>query len=283
MTVGKRASVDGDDRVEADDGGQNDAVFTISSANDPDVATVASWIAEARRITVLTGAGISTDSGIPDFRGPNGLWTKNPAAEKAATIEHYLGDPEIRRVAWQNRVRNLGRERPKPNAGHHALLSLEKSGKLRAIITQNVDGLHLDAGHPHERVIEVHGSWRDTLCWDCGDRRPMGESIQRVVDGDHDPACLLCGGVLKSSTILFGEPLVPEVIGAAMAAAEDCDLFLAVGSTLSVGPVNNTVPRARQAGARVVILNGEPTSMDRFAHALVIGPIGEMLPALLGA
>ncbi|MEY3494486.1 MAG: NAD-dependent deacetylase [Actinomycetota bacterium] len=274
--------MDGDDHAGAAGAGQNVAVFTISSADDPDVSTVASWIAEARRVTVLTGAGISTDSGIPDFRGPNGLWTKNPAAEKAATIEHYLGDPEVRRVAWQNRVRNLGRERPQPNSGHRALLNLEASGKLRAIITQNVDGLHLDAGHPRERVIEVHGSWRDTLCWDCGDRRPMSESIQRVVDGDEDPSCLECGGILKSATILFGEPLVPEVIGAAMAAAEDCDVFLAVGSTLSVGPVNNTVPRARQAGARVVILNGESTAMDRFAHALVIGTIGEMLPALLG-
>ena len=271
------------DRADPGGLGQNDGVLTVSSVSDPELATIAAWIAGAERITVLTGAGISTDSGIPDFRGPNGLWTKNPAAEKAATIDYYLGDPEVRRVAWQNRVRNLGRERPQPNDGHRALLRLEEAGKLRAVITQNVDGLHVDVGHPPDKVIEVHGSWRDTLCWDCGDRRPMSESIQRVVDGEEDPPCRACGGILKSSTILFGEPLVPSVIGAAIEAAEDCDLFLAVGSTLSVGPVNNTVPRARQAGARVVILNGESTAMDRFAHALVLGSIGEMLPALLGS
>lgn len=256
--------------------------FTLTSIDDPDFATVVDWLSAARRVTVLTGAGISTDSGIPDFRGPNGLWTKNPAAERAATIEHYLGDPEVRRVAWQNRVRNLGGERPRPNVGHRALMRLEEAGRLRAVITQNVDGLHLDAGHPREKVIEVHGSWCDTVCWSCGDRRPMSQSLDRVVAGEDDPPCLDCGGILKSATILFGEPLVPEVINAAFEAAEDCDLFLAIGSTLSVGPVNNAVPRARQAGARVVILNGESTAMDRFADALVIGAIGEVLPALLG-
>ena len=175
----------------------------------------------------------------------------------------------------------LFRSRPTPNAGHRALLTVESAGRLRGLITQNVDGLHLDAGHSADKVHEVHGSWRDSLCWECGDRRPMREAVQRVVDGDPDPACLLCGGILKSATILFGESLEPAVIGAAMDAAEDCDLFLAVGSTLSVGPVNNAVPRAKQAGARIVILNAESTAMDRFADALVLGSIGEFLPRLL--
>lgn len=241
------------------------------------------WVRGAGRVTVLTGAGVSTDSGIPDFRGPNGLWTKNPAAERAATIDHYIGDPEVRRAAWQGRVENLGRRRPEPNVGHRALVDLERAGRLRALVTQNVDGLHLDAGHSPDKVIEVHGSWRETLCWSCGDRRPMREAIDRVVAGDADPPCLLCGGILKSSTILFGEPLVPHVIEAALAAAEDCDLLLTIGTTLQVGPVNNVVPRAAGAGARVVIVNAEPTAMDRFADAVVLGSIAEIVPRLVAA
>lgn len=257
--------------------------FTLTSVEDPEFATVAEWVRTARRVTVLTGAGISTDSGIPDFRGPNGLWTTNPAAERAATIDHYIGDAEVRRAAWQGRVENIGRRRPTPNIGHHSLLRLEHEGRLRALVTQNVDGLHLAAGHAADKVIEVHGSWRETVCWSCGDRRAMSEAIQRVVDGEADPPCVLCSGILKSATILFGEPLVPAVIEAAFAAAEDCDLLLAIGTTLQVGPVNNAVPRAVQAGARVVIVNAEPTAMDRFADAVVLGPIAEVVPRLVGA
>lgn len=257
------------------------AEITITQVDDPAFGSVADMVADARRITVITGAGVSTDSGIPDFRGPNGLWTKNPAAEKAATIDHYIGDPDVRRLAWEGRVANLGRRRPEPNLGHRTLLRLEEQDRLRAIVTQNVDGLHLDVGHSPDKVIEVHGSWRDTVCWSCGDRRSMSEAVRRVQDGEADPPCVLCGGILKSATILFGEPLVPHVIQAAMDAAEDCDLLLAVGTTLAVGPANNVVPRARNAGARVVILNGEPTSMDRYAHALVMGSIGDWLPRLI--
>ncbi len=257
------------------------AETTITDAGDPAFDAVAELVAKARRITVITGAGVSTDSGIPDFRGPNGLWTKNPAAEKTATIDYYIGDPEVRRIAWEGRVANLGRRRPEPNLGHRTLLRLEEQGRLRALVTQNVDGLHLDVGHSPDKVIEVHGSWRETVCWTCSDRRPMSEAVQRVQDGDPDPPCLLCGGILKSATILFGESLVPHVIQAAMDAAEDCDLLLAVGTTLAVGPANNVVPRARNAGADVVILNGEPTSMDRFASALIVGSIGEWLPRLI--
>jgi NAD-dependent deacetylase len=267
--------------------GHNDVVrnaeITIADMGDPAAEQVAEMVASARRITVITGAGVSTDSGIPDFRGPNGLWTKNPAAEKTATIDYYIGDPEVRRVAWEGRVANLGRRRPEPNLGHRTLFRLEEQDRLRALVTQNVDGLHLDVGHSPDKVIEVHGSWRETVCWTCSDRRPMSEAVQRVQDGEPDPPCLLCGGILKSATILFGESLVPHVIQAAMDAAEDCDLLLAVGTTLAVGPANNVVPRARNAGAKVVILNGEPTSMDRYAHALVVGSIGEWLPRLIPA
>lgn len=237
------------------------------------------WIQEAAAITVLTGAGISTDSGIPDFRGPNGVWTKNPAAEKAATLDHYLADPEVRRAAWRNRM-NSPAWAAQPNAGHRALVELERRGQLVAVVTQNVDELHQAAGHDPARVIEVHGTMRWARCWQCGDRRSMEEMLDRVRSGEDDPPCLICGGIVKSDTISFGQALVPEVIEAAMAAAERCDVLLAAGSSLSVFPAANVVPRAKASGARVVIVNGEPTGMDRFADALLIGQLSELLPAL---
>jgi NAD-dependent deacetylase len=237
-------------------------------------------MARAERIVVFTGAGVSTDSGIPDFRGPNGLWTKNPAAEKAATLQHYLADPEIRRVAWQNRLATPAWT-AEPNTGHQAIVDIEAQGRLHAVITQNIDGLHQKAGNDPEKVIEVHGTVWFTRCWECEDRRPMEQALERVRAGDPDPACLECGGIVKSDTISFGQALVPEVIDQALRASDECDLLLAVGSTLSVFPAANCVPRAKAAGARVVIVNGAETSMDRYADDLLVGRIGEILPALV--
>lgn len=246
-----------------------------------DIATAAGWIADARRVTVLTGAGISTDSGIPDFRGPNGIWTKNPAAEKASTLQHYLADPEIRKVAWQNRL-DMPAWTAEPNTGHLALVELERRGVLHALVTQNIDGLHQKAGHDPDRVIEVHGTVWFTRCWDCDDRRPMAETLERLRSGEEDPPCRVCGGILKSDTISFGQALVPEVIDRALRVSEDCDVMLAVGSTLSVYPAANCVPRAKMAGARVVIVNGDETAMDRYADAVLNGSISELLPPLIG-
>jgi NAD-dependent deacetylase len=240
------------------------------------------WVRDARRIVVLTGAGISTDSGIPDFRGPNGVWTKNPAAEKASSLEHYLNDPEVRKAAWEHRVNSPAWD-ARPNAGHLALVELERRGQLLALVTQNIDELHQLAGHDPHKVIEVHGTMRWSRCWGCNDRRPMQQLLERVRAGDTDPACELCGGVIKSDTISFGQALVPQVIEAAMVAAEQCDLLLAAGSSLSVFPAANVVPRAKAGGAKVVIVNGEPTRMDRFADAVLIGSLGELLPQLCGA
>jgi NAD-dependent deacetylase len=239
------------------------------------------WIAEAQCITVFTGAGISTDSGIPDFRGPNGLWTKNPAAEKASTLQNYLADPEVRRFAWQNRLHSPAWDAV-PNSGHLAIYELERQGRLRAVVTQNIDELHQRAGHLAANVIEVHGTMRWSRCWSCDDRRPMPETLERVRAGEEDPHCLVCEvGVLKSDTVSFGQSLVPEVIDAAMRAADECDVLLAAGSTLSVFPAANVVPRAKASGARVVIVNGEPTAMDRFADAVLVGSLGEVLPKLI--
>ena len=248
-----------------------------------DFAHAKEWIDAASSVTVFTGAGISTDSGIPDFRGPNGLWTKNPAAEKASTLQNYLADADVRRFAWQTRLHSPAWT-ASPNSGHLAIYELERRGRLRAVVTQNIDELHQQAGHDPDKVIEVHGTMRWTRCWTCDDRRPMTDALDRVRAGDDDPHCLVCVvGVLKSDTISFGQSLVPHVIDAAMRAADECDVLLAAGSMLSVFPAANVVPRAKSQGARVVIVNGEPTGMDRFADALLIGSLGDLLPALVDA
>jgi NAD-dependent deacetylase len=256
---------------------------TVPASIEVTVERARSWIADASRVTVLTGAGISTDSGIPDFRGPNGLWTRNPLAEKASTLEHYLNDPHVREAAWQNRLTSPAWQ-AEPNAGHRALVSLEQADRLEALVTQNIDELHQKAGHDPDKVIEVHGTMWWSRCWTCSDRRPMHEAIERVRAGDPDPHCLVCvEGILKSDTISFGQALVPEVIDAALRAAERCEVLLAAGSSLSVFPAANIVPRAKAAGARVVIVNGQPTKMDRFADELLLGELSHLLPALVGS
>jgi NAD-dependent deacetylase len=239
-----------------------------------------SWIDGAERVVVLSGAGISTDSGIPDFRGPQGLWTKNPLAEKMSNIHHYLADGEVRKASWQNRLASPAWS-AKPNAGHAALVELERRGKLHALITQNIDELHQLAGNSPERVIEVHGTMRKFMCWGCGMRGPMQRVLERVRAGEDDPRCRDCGGILKSDTISFGQQLVPEVIDRAMHSAGEADLFLAVGSSLQVYPVAGAVDIARAAGAKVVIVNAQPTPFDDVADAVLGGSISAILPAII--
>jgi NAD-dependent deacetylase len=246
------------------------------------IAPARSWIDEAKRAVVLTGAGISTDSGIPDFRGPQGLWTKNPLAEKMSNIHYYLADREVRKLAWQNRMASPAWT-AKPNAGHLALAHLEQRHKLHALITQNIDELHQQAGNSRERVIEVHGSMRRFMCWGCGMRGPMQLVLERVRAGEEDPPCRDCGGILKSDTISFGQQLVPEVIDRAMRVAGEADVFLAVGSTLQVYPIAGAVDIARAAGAKVIIVNAQPTAFDDVADAVFPGSISEVLPAILGS
>jgi NAD-dependent deacetylase len=244
------------------------------------ITTVRGWIEGARRIVALTGAGISTDSGIPDFRGPQGLWTKNPEAEKMATFQHYVADPEIRRRAWQNRLESPAWTAA-PNPGHHALVALERRGKLAALITQNVDGLHQRAGSSPGVVIEIHGTMREVVCLSCDERAPTERALARVRAGEADPPCRSCGGILKTATVSFGQPLVQADLLRAQAAAQGCDLMLAVGTKLSVWPIAGVVPVAKEAGARVVIVNADPTEMDQLADAVLAGPISELLPRLV--
>ena len=245
------------------------------------VTVVRGWIEAAERVVVLTGAGVSTDSGIPDFRGPQGVWTRNPEAEKQSTIQHYVADPEVRRRAWRSRLESPAWS-AQPNAGHRALVALERRGKLDTLITQNIDGLHQAAGSSPERVVEVHGTMREVVCLDCGERAPMERALARVRAGEDDPPCRTCGGILKSATISFGQSLVPEDLRRAELAARRCDLMLAVGTKLSVYPVAGCVPVAKESGARVVIVNAEPTEMDGMADAVLRGSIGDILPRLTG-
>jgi len=238
------------------------------------------WLALAERVVVLTGAGISTDSGVADFRGPQGLWTKDPAAERASHISHYREDPGVRVRAWRARAVSPAWT-AEPNAGHRALVALEGTGRLDTLITQNVDGLHHAAGSGPGRVVEVHGTMREYQCLSCGQRGPMTEALDRVRAGEEDPPCRACGGILKSATISFGQSLVAEDLERAFEAARRCDLLLAVGSTLSVHPIADVVPLAVSQGARVVILNGSPTEMDDLADALITGSISHLLPALV--
>jgi len=245
------------------------------------VTVVRGWIEAAERVVALTGAGVSTDSGIPDFRGPQGVWTRNPEAEKQSTIQHYVADPEVRRRAWRSRLESPAWS-AQPNAGHRALVALERRGKLDTLITQNIDGLHQAAGSSPERVVEVHGTMREVVCLACGQRAPMERALARVRAGEDDPPCRTCGGILKSATISFGQSLVPEDLRRAELAARRCDLMLAVGTKLSVYPVAGCVPAAKDAGARVVIVNAEPTEMDGMADAVLRGAIGDILPRLAG-
>jgi NAD-dependent deacetylase len=235
----------------------------------------------AERVVVLTGAGISTDSGIPDFRGPNGVWTKNPAAEKMATLDVYLHDPEVRKRAWRNRLESEV-WRADPNAGHRALVALERRGKLHTLITQNIDGLHQAAGSDPSVVVEVHGTVHEVVCMACDERAPMQRALERVEAGEDDPPCRSCGGILKSATISFGQNLVVADLERAFAAAAACDLFLAVGTSLGVYPAADTVPTALRAGAPLVIVNAEPTPFDRFAEVVLHASIGEVLPFIAG-
>lgn len=250
------------------------------SAGTSSVTEVGAWLARAARITVLTGAGISTDSGVPDFRGPNGVWTRDPEAARLFTIDSYVADPAVRRRAWQNR-RDHAAWSAVPNAGHRALVDLETTGRLSAIVTQNIDGLHQRAGSDPARVIEVHGTIFEVECLTCAGRTTMSSALDRVAAGEEDPACLTCGGILKSATVSFGQALDPALLRRAISCVAESDLLLAVGTSLVVHPVAGLVDVALGAGARVVILNAGPTPYDGEAHAVLREPISQALPALV--
>lgn len=253
----------------------------MAHTEDPSqVRTAQSLVSGARRVVALTGAGVSTESGIPDFRGPDGVWTRDPDAQRLSNIHDYLADEELRRRSWQARLNHRGWQ-ARPNAAHQALVTLARSGRLRAIVTQNVDGLHQRAGSDPDTVIELHGTLFETACLSCADRRDMREALDRVTSGEADPPCLVCGGILKSATISFGQALDAAVLSRARAEVEACDLLLAVGSSLSVHPAAGLVGLAARNGARVVVCNATETPYDEVADVVLRGSLGEVLPALM--
>lgn len=238
-------------------------------------------LARAERICVLTGAGVSTASGIPDFRGPDGLWTGNPKAERISTLAWYLDDDEVRRAAWQYRA-DSSVWTAEPNAAHRALVRLEATGRLAALITQNTDGLHQAAGS--QQVIELHGNVHTWRCETCRSTGSMAEAIARVRAGEEDPRCPEpeCGGIIRATTVLFGENLAPGVLDAAYDAIVACDLLLVAGTSLRVYPAANLLGVAQQqAGAQLIIVNGQATAFDHDADAVLRGPIETLLPLLL--
>ena len=243
---------------------------------------VRKWLeaSRPRGVTFLSGAGLSTDSGIPDFRGPQGLWTKNPSAQQMFTLQAYLADPEVRARAWMNRLEHPAWH-AKPNAAHVAVADYARSGQVRSVVTQNIDGLHQAAGLPDELVVELHGTLRDAVCLDCGRRIPMAEALARVSAGEVDPLCEVCGGLQKSATISFGQSLEADVLDDAILAATECDVLLTLGTSLQVQPAATLCDIAQGSGARLVICNAEPTPYDAQADAVLREPLGSLLPRLL--
>ncbi|MFT7473439.1 MAG: NAD-dependent deacetylase [Verrucomicrobiales bacterium] len=237
----------------------------------------------ARSITVLTGAGISTDSGLPDFRGPNGLWTKNPEAEKASNIANYVNEPSVREANWALRAEGKLWADVAPNNGHRALLELQRRGSLHTLITQNVDELHQMSGIDAERVVEIHGTTRKAGCLSCTYLTTMEVVLERVRAGEADPSCPRCGGIVKSATISFGQALIAADLTRSQQAADEADLLFAIGSTLTVNPIASIVPRAIRGGAALIIVNGEETPFDGLANAVVRGSISDVLPRIISA
>ncbi|MFT3888382.1 MAG: Sir2 family NAD-dependent protein deacetylase [Arachnia sp.] len=236
---------------------------------------------EAHRIVVLSGAGLSTAAGIPDFRGPEGLWTRDPYAELVSTLSWYLRDDDVRKAAWRRRA-DPAAWAARPTLAHRAIVELERQGRLRAIVTQNTDGLHQLAGSSPELVHEVHGSMRTWRCERCGTTGPMEEMVARVRAGDEDPRCPSCGGITRATVILFEEVLDADVLQASVDAVEDCDAIVAVGTTLGVYPVAGLFPLALERDARGVIVNASETAFDDVADEVVRGRLDDVLPDVLG-
>lgn len=234
------------------------------------------------RTVFLTGAGISTAAGIPDFRGPQGVWTQDPDAERTSTLSWYLSDPGVRRRAWQERAGSASPEK-QPTPAHTAIAELERTGGVAGIITQNIDGLHQLAGSSEGLVHEVHGNERQWRCENCQKTGAMPEMIARVRAGEDDPRCPDCDGITRSTTILFGEMLDADVINAATEAAETCEMMIAVGTSLFVHPVASLFPLAVESGAHSIIVNAEPTPFDDVADEVLSGDIQDEVPRLIAS
>jgi NAD-dependent deacetylase len=240
----------------------------------------AAQLKDCRHILVFTGAGISTESGIPDFRGPQGVWTTVDPDE--FTLDRFLNYPATRRRSWQMRM-NTSALDAQPNPAHRAVADLWRTGRMVGCVTQNIDGLHQKAGLPEEAVAELHGNAHTTVCLGCGDRQPTAAVLRRVEGGEDDPPCLICGGILKTDVVYFGEPLPAEAWDHAYDLAERADAAVSVGSTLSVVPACHIPRHVALRGCPFVILNMGPTDFDFLATARIEAPAGQALPTLVAA
>lgn len=247
-----------------------------------DPANARALLRQAGRVAVLTGAGISTASGIGDFRGPQGRWTLDPQAERVSTLSWYLNDADVRAKAWRFRAESPVYD-AQPNAAHRALVRLEQGARLTGLITQNTDGLHQLAGSNPELVIELHGNSRTWRCESCRATGPMIDMVRLVRAGALDPRCPYDGGIVRATTILFEEPLDPAVIDEAVASVDDADALLVIGTSLGVHPAAGLVPYAHRRGVQIVIVNAEPTDYDGLAAFVLRDPIVGIVPVLLGS
>ena len=251
---------------------------SLSATMQEAIEDIAEYLEVSHKIVVLTGAGASTESGIPDFRGPDGIWQRYPPG----TYQDFISKPEARKRYWELR-RALGGQvaGARPNPTHYALAELERMGRLSGVITQNFDGLHQDAGNSPERVIELHGTARLAACTLCGTRSPISELQQRVAAGEEDPQCHLCGGYLKAATILFGQPLPRAELDRAIALAKESNLFLVIGSSLRVSPASRLPLLALERGTPLLILNREPTPLDQRADIVLRANAGETMAQII--
>lgn len=249
----------------------------ILTASPPDLDRIADLVRMSERMSVFTGAGMSTESGIPDYRGPNGVWARQ-AIPHIGTIQT---DDAARAGHWRERRRRYPEMLARvPNAGHEAIAEFEAAGRLLAVITQNIDGLHQRAGNSEERVIELHGTTHVIRCTNCG-RTYDGAEIQRRLEaGEEDPRCPVCGGVLRTGTVLFGEALPERALRTAHAVAQATDLMLVVGSSLVVNPAARLPVIAKDAGARLVIINQSPTPIDDLADIVIKASAGHALSGI---
>ena len=237
------------------------------------------WIEQASKIVGFTGAGISTEAGVADFRSPNGVWARN----RMVCFQEFVSNEADRIESWRQKVESWPEMRDaQPNTGHKSFVELHRAGKLSAMITQNIERLHQRAGLPDELVFELHGTTTEAMCLTCGDRIDMNEAVARVKGGEKAPKCRKCSGLLKPATVSFGQSMPQDVMLAAQQAAESCDLFLAVGSSLVVHPAASLPAIAKESGAKLIIINREETPIDQAADLVVHGEIGSILPAMVG-
>jgi len=244
-----------------------------------EIERLAQLIIESKKVIVFTGAGVSTESGIPDFRGPRGIWSKYDPED--FTIQKFLSSPAARKTVWKMSAESGLLTEAEPNPAHYAIAELYQLGKLDCVITQNIDNLHQKAGVPEDEVFELHGNMRWAVCLSCRGRFPMSEVLQKIKEGIEVPDCPDCQGILKPGAVLFGEALPEETLREATHRSQNCDLFIVIGSTLVIYPAAYMPTYAREAGARLAIVNLTPTPLDHYATVVIQGEAGAIMPRVM--